>query len=1545
MEDHRIPLISIPMPDSDVKPSSSNFLNLVPGLGKVEPQYLSPDPNLNSQLKAIIDSTSNFFKFKDCKLLFPCKIIRYSPKHSILVGAHSTEDRIVLKYVTRSAEDEVRQIGEGTVSCIRFDHSEEVIFIGTSTGKIFGFNFPEMDTIVMSFRLGSESTLFEYCPQGFLYAASASSPDLKVIDIRRNHLHDDEDTGNYIKVIGRFADPKHIRATSNNKYVAVCNNQLVTVYSRDLRWQEFTVNLKSEEEQEEIKDYQDSRTCEIEFNRKGDVFAISHMNYIQLWRTATWKLERKIQLCSDVDISAFKFSSDDEWIVAVGKDHSVNIWTMDSKSSVPKFINKQNPFRNTAKKFYNLEIDNNENIVFTHSKDTDVLYASKGVFLEKYTFPESDFKKSENSKILVCGKTNEVVVLDSLNSRIVAWGIISHEKTVIEANGPVFSMTFDSDEKFLYVGSYAKIFKFSTEGYKATEFSVAHLHESAICALSSNQEILAAGTTYGEILIQSLTQDHTRLARHSSEISAIELKGSLLIAGDTSGLLKAYILPDLSLYHTFEGHNKQICYIKILNNFETMLTVSHDENCKFWNIHDKTELKTRTVRGAIPPKADYRGSLDVSFLSKNSPADKEARDLRNVDTFLKVFTPITENKPAEESKLLVDSCFLSQDEKVFMISTREGEIFCYNLPSFARVSYAVFKNRDLDLSGLSPQEKRLSRRNKSLYFQTNPDFSLFQRFSVSPEGRYLLVSNSTGVHRCPSPLYKENPSIIAESINIPEILNFMRRNDRSDRSGDSDKWIISPAMVNSLHFYAYEDKTSLIKTAMTANSPFLNSVIGTPLEISMSTGNTGTTNTILRQLRKRVSSDVYALETLEGKMKEINLKGYKGLKKLYDACLIPITEGLPGTCAKSVSLPVIKYASSFNLSPKDIIGEAEGNTRIAFFTSTIRMNLEIGSKESIDFLESLSACPNTDIFKTKFIQTLLEGKWQKVSWIMKCNALLYLLYLGVLGAFLVFNNLDPADPKNSQLLWACLGLNIILFFYEIFQIYNDSSKYFTSVWNYIDLSRVCFFYIFMGLYEATNLTLQDDSVYEWVLIILVILSWMRGITLFTVFGNLRHMIGLIGEVIIDIVPFAIVVLFSIIAFFFINLAVYDETEPGLPFRMQQAYFDGIGRFNMAGYNSIQILLVVLASVFNVIIMLNLVVSILRGTYNRVNNNSVVENYRQLTQLVIESESFLVTRRKNKQKTIIHLCEKYNPLKAPAANLINIKMKTVISELDSMKKQNKSYYDNSEKLTSEAIFKQEIGTNNLKKEVSDLKHVIEDLKKHIIDLSMKSNKDSAKTILKCPSGHVLNEISAVDLSFFCDICRISITDIAYNCEPCNFFMCKNCVKKTSSPKIRTSTTCSLGHQPIYFDHFEEMVKSMNYETQVCRFCNQDIETSGFHCPPCMFSVCEECSKKHQEASDHRLSIECTNQHTMKWKHKDIYGKECLAIRCKNCREKKLGAGFYVCTECPEYICIVCIAEKNLVKKDNLVKYHLRNEEKEDYESSIDFDLDDDSFESD
>ena len=191
-----------------------------------------------------------------------------------------------------------------------------------------------------------------------------------------------------------------------------------------------------------------------------------------------------------------------------------------------------------------------------------------------------------------------------------------------------------------------------------------------------------------------------------------------------------------------------------------------------------------------------------------------------------------------------------------------------------------------------------------------------------------------------------------------------------------DNWFIFPYGLNALHCYAYYNKFSLLRSSLENKTAFISSVIGDPLSIVLDKNYRECANIILSCLRTRVVDDFYALKCLEDKIPELNRKSFKGLDELYDSCFVLNTKtNLPGFCAESTELPKIRLSPIIGISEflegPELLGKS---VRVEYYTTTIGLSFNVGSKESIDFLRSLKECENSDIFKTRFIKEALNMK-------------------------------------------------------------------------------------------------------------------------------------------------------------------------------------------------------------------------------------------------------------------------------------------------------------------------------------------------------------------------------------------------------------------------------------------------------------------------------------------------------------------------------------------------------------------------------------------
>ena len=207
-------------------------------------------------------------------------------------------------------------------------------------------------------------------------------------------------------------------------------------------------------------------------------------------------------------------------------------------------------------------------------------------------------------------------------------------------------------------------------------------------------------------------------------------------------------------------------------------------------------------------------------------------------------------------------------------------------------------------------------------------------------------------------------------------------------------------MINCMHYYAFRNNVKELKIAFENHVPYLKSTKAYPLEISLLLKNVEVSGAIISSLRKKTEKiensskmegldNEFILESLNDCIVELNNQGFRGLDDLYRDCLIKNKRDLPKFCRNNIKLPRIHFAASTTVTSEEFFAkneiedgqnsenfseEEKIEQRIVFYTSCLRINLAVGSSESLEFLQSLLNCSNTDIFTTKYVKTLLEYK-------------------------------------------------------------------------------------------------------------------------------------------------------------------------------------------------------------------------------------------------------------------------------------------------------------------------------------------------------------------------------------------------------------------------------------------------------------------------------------------------------------------------------------------------------------------------------------------
>ena len=181
----------------------------------------------------------------------------------------------------------------------------------------------------------------------------------------------------------------------------------------------------------------------------------------------------------------------------------------------------------------------------------------------------------------------------------------------------------------------------------------------------------------------------------------------------------------------------------------------------------------------------------------------------------------------------------------------------------------------------------------------------------------------------------------------------------------------------------------------------------------------------------------------------------------------------------------------------------------------------------------------------------------------------------------------------------------------IIKFYEDSIKFVFS-WNFIDMSRIFLSVMWLSLYfnDETDSTINCA---------LLSMTFLRGMTGFRCFDASRFYVRLIFRSLDDIKSFIMIFFYSTLAFGIITFSLSGGTVISLSELWIASYDMNLGQSNHSNELNLQYLIFLLASICNVIIMLNLLISILGDSYDRFQVSALEIDYIEMTEALREIE--------------------------------------------------------------------------------------------------------------------------------------------------------------------------------------------------------------------------------------------------------------------------------------------------------------------------------------
>lgn len=464
-----------------------------------------------------------------------------------------------------------------------------------------------------------------------------------------------------------------------------------------------------------------------------------------------------------------------------------------------------------------------------------------------------------------------------------------------------------------------------------------------------------------------------------------------------------------------------------------------------------------------------------------------------------------------------------------------------------------------------------------------------------------------------APLRDDHGADISGDINA-----LVKGGERSDLA-----FLRFPGNFNSLHVCVHFRRNKLLKIYLEMGVPALKSSWGSPLRLAIDENNDIAVAVILKHLEEVAKTQTYdeALRAFYPYAEDLEVLMPKLLKDVT-TLMIPFFSillcKLPSTrSAEASNLFSLQVSYSDVQDPdetalieeiKEHFGFFDNIQELEFHVSLLPISVTAGSTQSVELLESLSQCSHRKVLNTPFIASLIRGKWAyyyPITMFMTC------VFVLTVANFIILQFVELGNEWVFRVSF--MILLAICFMYERFQMLSEKLNYLLDPMNYIDFGRLTLSVMWvlralLGREEVRGLTFAVAA-----------LTLLRGFTHFRTFALTRKYVYVTRAVVGESYTFLVVLGYSACSFGILRAILLgsDFTDA-----MSNALSFTIGGYERKNANAWLWGLFLVTVFVNIIVMMNLLISILRDAIVKV-GLTLEENdlYLQLS-LILEYEHMM-----------------------------------------------------------------------------------------------------------------------------------------------------------------------------------------------------------------------------------------------------------------------------------------------------------------------------------
>jgi WD40 repeat protein len=920
---------------------------------------------------------------------------------------------------------------------------------------------------------------------------------------------------------------------------------------------------------------------------------------VRIWSIKEAREESVLRGHSNFIVS-LAFSSNSIYLASSSWDSTVRIWSMEE-------MKQQAELHGHSGKVHFVALSRNDKYLVSADAKT----------LINRTFSAScdRIQITEHSNAVNCVEFSEdgkYVTSCSEDNTVILWNLAEREEEIelTGHSGPVSCCKVSKDSRLVISGSWDGSVRIWNIEKKEQEAVFLHDSGKVLCmAISNNSGLIASGSSDGSLILLNIIDKKVEkvFSGLGSSINCVifSMDDKYLISGLSDSNIRVWNCHNTTEYFVLQGHGHAVVSLQVYEN-KYIISGIKDGTIKVWSLKNMNCITTLQAHNeeitSIQTVGRYlaSGSVDCTIKIWNLGDFKE------------------------------EACFKSHTDTITTLaSTHDGRfLIVASADSTVSVWNMLQMKLETCLLGHSKQINSLAVSKSSKYLSSASVDSTISLWSLAS---YLPEYSSTTLFEIQGYDY---------TFQIDRFLSIARGDKNAKYASFLNKMRISPSGVNLLHLLAYKNESSLLFEALKSGCYFLNTIHGeSPITICLRRNSRKSLDVLLEYILS-LENTSRALQTniLESISHDIPELIRTGSKHLVQFLAVLNAKSSPRYIIPRSKLPIRVYTASRDVDTRNFersSSESAPEALVEILSSRFAWNLHSGSSKSLELLESIYNSPYPEIYRIQFINSLIDSKWKDLYTINLSLSLLYLLSL-VCIICMVFLPGEYTTLAYISVL-SYLALNSVFIAYEVFQFLTSGLQYFLEFRNWFDIIR-CSLALFWGICILTENADLLGSYYPLLMIATIIFCWIKGLIYFRTFKSTRIFVRMVIEVTKDTSSFLILLFYTTLAYAAMFAASSAEfRSSGFFLSLANAYSLDLSQFETKHLSITEWVVFVLATVVNCIIMLNLLISILGDSYERVQVNLVESDYSQMLDIIIEIEKLMIWNRSQGELVYLHEC--------------------------------------------------------------------------------------------------------------------------------------------------------------------------------------------------------------------------------------------------------------------------------------------------------------------